>query len=83
MTGRYIVKHGRFGAYFYDTEVNKDVDLRETMDKLNAYDNLHKRQNKHIMEFLADLKEIRGLFNIIKNHKSYNGIIEKWEKRHE
>ena len=36
-----------------------------------------------INEFLADLKEIRGLFNIIKNHKSYNGIIEKWEKKKE
>ena len=38
-------------------------------------------KEEYISEFLADLKEIRGLFNIIKNHKSYNGIIEKWEKR--
>ena len=41
-----------------------------------------KQENEELItEFLVDLKEIRGLFNIIKNHKSYNGIIEKWKER--
>ena len=50
---------------------------------VEMYRELKEKYDKLIMEFLVDLKEIRGLFNIIKNHKSYNGIIEKWEKRHE
>ena len=66
----------------FDNLVVKEKGDRKDIDfiiKLGFF----KIKKELITEFLADLKEIRGFFNIIKNHKSYNGIIEKWEKKKE
>jgi len=35
---RYIIKYGRWGAYFYDTLESLDLELYEVMNLLNQYD---------------------------------------------
>ena len=39
---RFEIKVGRFGAYFYDKELKKDVDLRQVLVKLNEWAALDK-----------------------------------------
>ena len=39
---RFILKVGRFGAYFYDDKLKKDVDLNEIKDMLNEWGSLNK-----------------------------------------
>ncbi len=33
---RYEVKNGKFGAYFYDKDDNRDMTLEDVLEKLNA-----------------------------------------------
>ena len=40
---RYSLLSGKFGMYFYDTELHKDLTLKEILQKLNDYDNLINR----------------------------------------
>lgn len=37
---RYIIKYGRFGAYFYDNKLEKDIDLKEALIMLNEWSKL-------------------------------------------
>ena len=37
---RYEIKVGRFGAYFYDNELERDVDMNEALKILNEWSNL-------------------------------------------
>ncbi len=39
---RFILKVGKFGAYFYDNELKKDVDLKETLVMLNEWASLNR-----------------------------------------
>jgi len=35
---RYIIKNGKFGAYFYDTKLDRDMTLKEVCAILNLYE---------------------------------------------
>ncbi len=35
---RFELRTGKFGCYFYDTQDQKDIDLNETLKKLNEWD---------------------------------------------
>lgn len=37
---RYVINYGKFGAYIYDTQEDKDLTLREVRDMLNQFDKL-------------------------------------------
>jgi hypothetical protein len=35
-TRRFVVRHGKFGAYFYDQDVRRDMTLEAVEDELNS-----------------------------------------------
>ena len=37
---RFEIRNGRFGAYFYDTLAERDVDLNQALDLMNKYADL-------------------------------------------
>lgn len=39
---RFVIKIGRFGAYFYDTKLKKDVDLNQALVMLNEWASLNR-----------------------------------------
>ena len=39
---RFIIKLGRFGAYFYDEELKKDIDLKQALKMLNEWAGLNR-----------------------------------------
>jgi len=42
---RYIIKYGKFGAYFYDTNISKDMDLEMVKSHLNRLNKLEVNLN--------------------------------------
>ena len=76
---RYIIKQGRFGSYFYDIELMKDVDLHETKGKLNAYDNLRKKQDKLFSEFWEKIESMRLKFANDDNYTVMSLMNELWD----
>lgn len=39
MTERYIIRYGKFGAYFYDLDIKKEMTLKEVKTILDIYYN--------------------------------------------
>ena len=39
---RFMIKYGRFGAYFYDNILKKDVDMKEVQTMLNEWNSIMK-----------------------------------------
>lgn len=86
---RYIIKVGRFGAYFYDSKFKKDMDLEETEWILNQFElrkDLFYESQELISEFVKDLKILRKNIYIdgddhLDFQLSYSFIIEQWEDK--
>ena len=43
MIERYVVRYGKFGAYFYDMEGRHEMSLKEVETMLNMYSNILKK----------------------------------------
>jgi hypothetical protein len=68
---RFIIKVGKFGAYFYDTKLNKDLDLNHAKNLLNLYEitlNNYINVNKKYETLFKDYTIIIDL-NSIQNSK--------------
>ena len=44
---RYVVRNGRFGAFFYDRLTNSDLDLERVQSLLNELEELKKHMKIH------------------------------------
>ena len=86
---RYKIKIGRYGSYFYDSKLEKDMDLEETRWILNQFEkrkDLFYESQELISEFVNDLKSL--LVNYPKDRTTLNMMatytelkLEKWEEK--
>lgn len=48
MNQRFMIKWGKYGAYYYDALEQKNMTLKEVEDTLNFYWNKHKQEEQNI-----------------------------------
>lgn len=63
---RYELKRGKFGYYFYDSEMNIDLSLETVLNRLNdtkeQLDKLRKQYSKLNITYLTIERKLKSLF---------------------
>lgn len=54
---RYIIKIGKYGSYFYDTKLDRNMTLQEVIVILNVYEEFEESKEKQLVNLYKKLTE--------------------------